>query len=173
MTFGAAARAQGPDDRSVAETLVKQLEQDAAHKGVLADALRQAKDALEHAIRMRAAGDESHAKAAEGLAREWAETGRDLARAAAAEASAAELRQKALDAQARLERERSAVEEGIARVGRLTAELGHAEHPPSQDHIAVEAHEGDAPAKKAPPKKGAKPDEKKKPAKPATAGGTP
>jgi hypothetical protein len=169
LAVPAAAGAQGNDDRSVAEALVKQLEQDAAHKSVLADALRNANEALERARRMHAAGDEGHARDAEGLAREWAETGRDLARAAQAEATAADLRQKALDAQAKLERERALVEEGIARVGRLTAELNHAQAPTRQ---AVEVHDGDAP--KAPSKKGVKPeDAKKKPGKAAASGSTP
>jgi hypothetical protein len=144
------AGAEGADDRGVAEALVQQLERDGAHKAVLADALRNAQDALERAKRMHAAGDDGHARGAEGLAREWAETGRDLARAAQAEATAADLSQKALDAQAKLERERALVEEGLARVGRLTAELNHAREPTRQ---AVEVHDGDLPKK--PPTKGA------------------
>jgi hypothetical protein len=165
VALPASARAQGTDDRGVAEGIVKQLEQDAAHKVVLADTIRNAKEALERAKRMHAAGDEGHARDAEGLAREWAETGRDLAKAAQAEATAADLRQKALDIQAKLERERALVEEGIARIGRLTAELSHAQEPARQ---AVEVHDGD------PPKEpGKKAETKKKPAKAGTAGVTP
>jgi hypothetical protein len=168
---------QSVGDRAIAESLVKELERDAAHRAVLTDAIRQAKDALERATRMHAANDEARAKAAEGLAREWAETGRDLAKAVTAEASAAELRQKTLDAQAGLERARALVEEGIARVGRLQTELSRAgrhEKGAQEARVAVEVHEGDPvkePKKKG-PKKSA--DNKKAPSKePAAGGGTP
>ncbi len=121
--------AQGGDDHAVAEGMVKLMEGDAPHAAVAAEALANARAALERATRLRAAGDEAHAKAADGLAREWAETGRDIARAADAEAAAAQMRRKAVDAQAHLERTRALVEEGIARVGRLTAELDQIERP--------------------------------------------
>jgi hypothetical protein len=162
------AEAQGADDHAVADALVKQLEADGTHRAVTADALARAKAALERATRLRGAGDEGHAKAADGLAREWAETGRDLARAADAEATAAELRHKAVEAQAQLERTRTMVEEGITRVGRLKAELEEAERS-GAGRSAVEAHEGDPPppkpAKKTKPTAAAKP-----PAKPAPGG---
>jgi hypothetical protein len=47
----------------------------------------------------------------------------DIARAVEAEKAAAVLRRKAVDAQAQLERTRTLVEEAIARVGRLRAQL--------------------------------------------------
>jgi hypothetical protein len=172
LSWPRAALAQPPEDKVVAETLVKQLDQDAAHHTVIADALKQARDAIEKATRMRAGGDEGHAKAADGLAREWAETARDLALAAAAESSAADLRQKALDARARLERDRALVEEGIARVGRLTTELSHAEKPEKRERVAVEVHEGKDDTQ-TPAKKVARGEEKKKPTKAAATGGTP
>ncbi len=145
------------DDHADAAGLVAQLEQDAAHKGVTANALARAKDALERAQRMRAAGDEAHAKAADGLALEYAQTGRDLAKAVDAEQSAAELRRKAVDAQAQLERSRALVEEALARVGRLQAELDHEQATPHEPRVAVETHDGEAaskdPKKKEPSKK--------------------
>jgi hypothetical protein len=109
---------------------------------------------------MRAAGDETHARAADGLALEWAQIARDVAKAADAEARGAELRHKALDEQAQLERTRAQVEEGIAHVGRLRAQLEEAEHGGRVDRVAVEAHEGDAPPAR---KKGAAPPVGKKP----------
>jgi colicin import membrane protein len=143
------ARAQTADDHGVAAALVAQLEHDAAHAAVTAEAVSQAKGALERATRLRTAGDETHAKAADGLALEWAQVGRDLAKAADAEASAADARKKAVEAQALLERTRAQVEEGIAHVGRLQAELGEAEKGPRVERVAVEVHEGDkGPAKK-------------------------
>jgi colicin import membrane protein len=168
------ATAQTADDHAAAEALVQQLEHDTAHTVVTADAVASAKGALERAIRLRAAGDEAHAKAADGLALEWAQTGRDLAKAADAEATAAELRRKAVDAQALLERTRAQVEEGIAHVGRLRTQLQEAEKGGKvEPHVAVEVHEGDPlpPRKKVPGKKGA-PDAKK-PAKAAATGGAP
>jgi hypothetical protein len=127
LTIATPAAGQGGDDRAIAETIVKQVESDPARAAVAAEALTQARAALERATRLRSAGDEAHAKAADGLAREWAEDARDLARAAEAEATAAEVRRKAVAAQAQLERTRALVEEEIAHIGRLKAELDQAE----------------------------------------------
>ena len=132
------ARAEG-DDRSAAEALVKPLEQ-AASSPITAEALAGAKGALEQATRLRAAGDEAHAKAADGLAREWAETARDLSLAAAAERLADDRKRQSMQAQAQLERTRALVEEGIARLGRIRAEL---EAVPPKPVKAVEMHDGD------------------------------
>src|SRR5271165_3925465 len=93
------ALAQPADEHAAADALVRQLDQDAAHHAVTAETLDKAKNALERAVRLRAAGDETHAKAADGLALEWAQTARDLVKAADAEAAAADLRHKALDSQ--------------------------------------------------------------------------
>lgn len=164
------ARAQGADDHSVADALVKQLAADEPHRGVTADALARAKAALERATRLRGAGDEGHAKAADGLAREWAETARDLARAADAEATAADLRHKAVEAQAQLERTRTLVEEGITRVGRLKAELEDAERS-NAGRAAVETHDGDPPPPK--PTKKTKPTAASKAPPKQAAGGAP
>ena len=107
---------------------------------VTAEALGHAAEATEQATRFRAAGDEGHAKAADGLAREWSETARDLALAAAAEKLADERKRLSMKAQAQLERTRALVEEGIARLGRLRAEL---EGGPSRSTVAVESHDGE------------------------------
>lgn len=150
------ANAQPADEHAAALALAAQLEHDTAHAAVVGEALAKAKEAIERATRFRAAGDEAHAKAADGLALEWAATGRDLAKAADAEAAAAELRHKAVDAQAQLERTRALVEEGLARVGRLHAQLQEAEKAAKPDRVAVEVHDGEPPPKKRGlPKKGA------------------
>ncbi len=167
-----AARAQPADEHAAAAALVQQLSADTAHQAVTADALLEARTALERATRLRVAGDEAHAKAADGLALEWAETARDVVRAADAEAAAAELRHKALDAQAQLERSRSMVEEAIATIGRLQAELDQVGAHPRQDHTAVEVHDGEpAPKSHAGKKGGGKGGGKAAPKK--DAGGTP
>jgi hypothetical protein len=172
LLVSATAPAQTAGDHAAAEVLVLELEHDTGHAVVTADAVASAKGALERATRLRAAGDDAHAKAADGLALEWAQTGRDLARAADAEATATELRRKAVDAQAQLERTRAQVEEGIAHVGRLRTQLQEAEKAGKVDHVAVEVHEGDPPLprKKGAGRKGAAEDGKK-PAK--TTGGAP
>ena len=123
LSVGVSSVAQSSDDHAVASALVLKLEQDASQASVIATSVAGAKQALERATKLRGAGDEGHAKTSDGLAREWAETARDLARAADAEAKASELRRKAVDAQAKVERSRALVEEGIARAGRLRAEL--------------------------------------------------
>ncbi len=117
-----AATAHG-DDRATAEALLAPLEHDDAHKSITVDAVKQARDALERATRMRDANDEARARLAETLGREWAQVARDLVRASDAEQAATQARLAADDAGARAERERSLLEEAIARQGRLRAEL--------------------------------------------------
>ncbi|MGD0678911.1 MAG: hypothetical protein ABSC94_26195 [Polyangiaceae bacterium] len=138
----------GPQDtHGVALALVLQLEQDTSHRGVVSEPLTRAREAIERATRLRFTGDEKHAALADGLATEWAETARDLIRAVEAEGRAAEQRRKAMDTQARLERLRALVEEGIARVGRLNAEIAKAERDGKPEHVAVEVHDGTPPVK--------------------------
>ncbi|HEX4446669.1 MAG TPA: hypothetical protein VH044_08035, partial [Polyangiaceae bacterium] len=135
-------RAQS-DDRATAEALLAQ----ASASPVTADAVDRAKAALEQATRLRAAGDEAHAKAADGLAREWAETARDAALAVAAETLADDSKRQLMQSLAQLQRTRALVEESIARLGRLRAALDAA---PGASAHAVEVHAGDhtqAPAK--------------------------
>jgi hypothetical protein len=130
------ARADG-DDRAAAEALVVPMQRATPDPATI-EAVARARDALEQSTRLRAAGDEAHAKAADGLAREWAETARDLAQAAAAEKQAVERRRRAIQAQAQLERTRALVEDGIARLGRIRAELETA-----VARTAVEVHDGE------------------------------
>jgi hypothetical protein len=157
LTASVAAIASGTDDASEAAALIQQLDADVAHKVLVADTLTKAKDALERGHRMRTAGDETHAKLADAVAREWAETARDLVRAADLEKGAAASRAGALDAGARVEREQSAVEESIARVGRLRAELEAAEREAkAQKRVATEPLDGGVmPKKKKRPTAGA------------------
>jgi len=152
------AWAQG-DDHALAQGIVDELGRDAAHREIVTEPVEQARQALERAVRLRAVGDERHARAADGLAREWAEVARDLVRAADAETQAADVRRKALDEQVQLERTRALVDEEIARIGRLQAELATAQRAPSgdvkADRHAVETHAGDAKAPRGAAKKAA------------------
>jgi hypothetical protein len=122
----------GEDDRAVADALIKSTTP-LGPRAVTAEAIEHANEATERATRLRAAGDEMHAKVADGLAREWAETARDLGLAAAAEQMADDRKRQAIQAQAQLQRTKALVEESIARLGRLRAELeaasGHAGSP--------------------------------------------
>jgi hypothetical protein len=85
--------------------------------------VEEARRALERAAGARRSGDIRHAELLEGLAREWAETARDVVRAAAVEADAGALELAAADAGLRAERARALLEESIARRGRAEAEL--------------------------------------------------
>ncbi len=85
--------------------------------------VEEARRALERAAGARNARDIHHAELLEGLAREWAETARDVLRAAAVEADAGALELAAADAGVRAERARALLEESIARRGRAEAEL--------------------------------------------------
>jgi hypothetical protein len=115
------------DDRTATERMATELDHDAAHKTLTADAVAHARKALERALRMRQAGDETRARETEGLARRWVELARDLVRTADAEAQAGLIRSAATDAGAHAERERALLEETIARTGRLQAEIEAAE----------------------------------------------
>ncbi|HRI65835.1 MAG TPA: hypothetical protein PK156_16425 [Polyangium sp.] len=113
-------------DGSAAFDLVKDVEAqatDAKAKKLVASSLEKAKGALERAHGARKAGDPAHAHMLEGLALEWAETARDLARAAAAEQAAGSASDKARESEVRTERARALLEETQARRGRADAEL--------------------------------------------------
>jgi hypothetical protein len=111
------------DDRGTATAILDELAKDTTHKDALAPIVLRGRDALERATRMRQAGDEAHARLADGLAREEAETGRDLVRALEAERTADDARRAATDAGTMGERERALLEDGIARNGRLRSEI--------------------------------------------------
>lgn len=132
---GPIARA-GDDPR----TAIAQLESDAGHRAIVAEAIAHARDALERAARLHALHDEAHAAEADSLALEWASAGRDLARAVDAEARAGEARRKATEARAQLERSKALVEEAIARVGRLETEIAQAQRSSRTPQAAVESH---------------------------------
>ena len=142
------ALAAGNDDRATAEALVAELDHDAVHKPLIEGTVEKARTALERGTRMRSAGDEAHARLADGLAREWAETARDLAKAADAEKQANDARRDALDAGAQLDRERTMLEEGVTRTGRLRAELKEAEREANDTHRTVDG------TSEAPPRRG-------------------
>lgn len=125
LAFGAVALAAG-DDRTTTEALLKEIE-GSPRKDVAEPHVARSRAALDRAAKLRASGDETHAKLADGVARSWAEAARDVARAAAAEESAANDRRAANDAGVLADRERALLEESIAQSGRLRAQLEAAE----------------------------------------------
>ena len=136
------------DDRAAALATTNELERVANHKSVAAEAIARAKNALDRASQLRAVGDPVHARLAEGLGRQWAETGRDLGRAADAEAQALDLRRKAQDNQAQIIKTRALVEEVIARTGRLRAEIDAIERDGGAPRTAVELHDREGASKR-------------------------
>lgn len=131
---GAVAKAaSGQDDKARAEALLAELEGDAAHKALTADVVSRAHQALTQGKNLRASGDETHAKLADAAAREWAEVGRDLVKAAELERRAVEARRQADDAGAEVDRERALLDEGIAQNGRLRALVESAEREKKQE----------------------------------------
>lgn len=146
--FVAAAAYAGPDDRAAAESAVRELEA-SPKKAVAAEMTARAKTALDRGAKLRAAGDETHARLADTLARTWADAARESVRAAELEEKAFEARRDASDAGARADRERALLEEAIAQSGRLRAQLGALEHeaPPSRTSDAGAAKPKDGGAK--------------------------
>jgi hypothetical protein len=116
-----------PGDGATAEGIVRDLDaraaKDPALARVVAEPIKSARRALERAHGARTSGDAIHARMLDGLALEWAETARDLEKAAAAEAIATATSTKAHDVQTRADRARALLEETQARRGRAAAEL--------------------------------------------------
>ena len=106
-------------DKAVTEQILASLADQPLARGPLDEAKR----ALDRAAGARRSGDIRHVELLEGLAREWAETARDVVRAAAVEAEAGALEIAAADAGLQAERGRALLEESIARRGRAEAEL--------------------------------------------------
>jgi hypothetical protein len=116
------AAAAGPDDRATTEAVLREIEA-SPKKDVTAEMVTRSRAALERAAKLRASGDEPHARLADGLAKTWAEAARDVLRAVDVEEKAQAARRAATDAGVVAERERALLEEGIAQSGRLRAQL--------------------------------------------------
>lgn len=112
----------GPDDRASTETALKEIEA-SPRKEIAQELTTRARTALERAQKLRASGDEPHARLADAVARSWAEAARDVIRAAEVEERASTTQKAATDAGKVADRERALLEEGIAQSGRLRAQL--------------------------------------------------
>ncbi len=119
-----------PGDGAQAEKLLAQVEAaslDPKYGKVVEDAVRSSVHALERAAGARASGDSAHARMLDGLALEWAETARDLLKAAKAEDEAMASAKKARELSVQVERARALLAETEARRGRAAADLKQAE----------------------------------------------
>ena len=113
--------------RATTEASLTELQRDPASNLATADAVQQARAALERATRMRAAGDEVHGRLAEALAHDWAVVAAEQARTLAEEKKAAILHASAADAGAQTKHARAMLEQRVAENGRLVAEIASAE----------------------------------------------
>jgi hypothetical protein len=120
-----------PGDGAKAEQLLKEIEPRAAGDPktakVVSTSVENAKKSLERGHGARASGDQAHAAMLFSLALEWAETARDVERAAAVEHVAGTIAKSASDAATQVDRARALLEETQARRGRALAELSKVE----------------------------------------------
>jgi hypothetical protein len=121
--LASSALGEQPSDRAMTEQILAAAPSSSAQAALVRAPLEEAKKALERARGARQSGDIRHAELLEGLAREWAETARDLVRAATIEADAGALESAAAQAELRAERARALLEEAISRRGRAETEL--------------------------------------------------
>ncbi len=151
VALGAAAFAAN-DDRAETEAMLRAVES-SPRKDVAAEFLSRSRAALARGAQLRSAGDESHARIADGVARTWAEASRDLLKAVAIEQQAHTARSAASDAGTVAERERALLEEGIAQSGRLRAQLEQVERDTKSTPAKTStAATGDTGGKAAPPR---------------------
>jgi hypothetical protein len=123
VALGSSAIADQLSDKVITERILAGAGSSSADAALLRAPLDEAKKALQRAEGARKSGDVPHAELLEGLAREWAETARDLARAATIEADAGALETSAAQANLRAEKARALLEEAVSRRGRAEAEL--------------------------------------------------
>ncbi len=127
LSLAVGASATNGSDRDVATKIVSELSAQPKQAALAREPLAKAKSALERAADARAAGDHVHGARLEALAREWAETGTDLVRAAAVENELADVQKQLTDTETRLVRARALIEETVARRARAKHELDELE----------------------------------------------
>lgn len=151
------AAAAGRDDRATTEAVLREVEA-APKKDLAAEMIARSRAALERAAKLRASGDEPHARIADGLAKTWAEAARDVLRAVDVEERAQTARRGATDAGVIAERERALLEEGIAQIGRLRAQVEglerDAKEQPARTSTAATADTASATTKPRAPRTG-------------------
>ncbi|MCC6900068.1 MAG: hypothetical protein IT377_13900, partial [Polyangiaceae bacterium] len=148
---GAALASRSGSDRDRAEALLAALSRTPAHARLAHEPMTAARRSLDRANEARAAGDEKHAPEIEGLAREQAESGADLVRAAEAEKKLAGVQKELSDVETKLGRARALLEEALARRGRAQAKLEELEKPKAVASPPAALPKAGAKAPKAPP----------------------
>lgn len=116
------ASAASEGDRATAEAGLREVEA-SSQRAAAAELIARSRSALDRAVKLRATGDEAHARLAEQLAKTWADAAREVVHAAVIEGRAEAARRNATDAGVVAERERALLEEGVAQSGRLRAQL--------------------------------------------------
>lgn len=124
---GVALATRSGDDRAHAEAALSALSAVPAHARLAHEPMTAARRALTRAEEARAAGDTKHVPELEALAREHAETGTDLVRAAEAEKKLRDVQKDLSDVETKLSRARALLEETLARRGRAQAKLDELE----------------------------------------------
>jgi hypothetical protein len=123
LLAGVAGGARGNTDRQSAEATLSALERQADDQVLAKQPMAEARRALERASQAQAAGNEAQAALMFALAREWAETARDLVRAVEMEQKAAATQKQAAEAERKAVRARALVEESLGRRNRAEQRL--------------------------------------------------
>jgi hypothetical protein len=126
---GVALANRSGSDRDRAEAALSALSAAPAHARLAHEPMTAARRALDRASEARAAADDQHVPELESLAREHAETGTDLVRAAETEKKLAGVQRELTDVETKLGRARALLEEALARRGRAQAKLEELEKP--------------------------------------------
>jgi hypothetical protein len=126
---GVALANRSGSDRNRAEAALGALTRVPAHARLAREPMSAARRALDRANDALGAGDAKHAPELEALAREHAETGTDLVRAAEAEKKQRDVQKDLSDVETKLSRARALLEEALARRGRAQAKLDDLERP--------------------------------------------
>jgi chromosome segregation ATPase len=147
---GAALATRSGSDRDRAEGALAALASQSAHARLAREPMAAARRALARSDEARAAGDTRHAPELDALAREHAELGTDLVRAALAEQKLGDVQKELTAVETQLTRARSLLEETLARRGRARAKLDQLE---ARKKAAPEQSPAAKPAPKAAPGK--------------------
>lgn len=122
-TLPCVAVASRGDDRGRAEAILQELAQRPAERAVVAEPIAHAEDALRRSADALGGGDSNHAGLLNALGLEWAETARDLARAAKAEATLTSTQRRVSETEEKLSRAKALLDDTVARRGRAQQKL--------------------------------------------------
>ncbi|HMR81328.1 MAG TPA: hypothetical protein PKD61_39720 [Polyangiaceae bacterium] len=129
LSLASVALATRGDDRGRAQAVLAEIPAPSSASSPAAEPMARAKDALRRSDEARGGGDTTHAALLDALGLEWAETARDLSRAAAAEKKLAEVQQRIGDTEQKLTRAKALLDDTVARRGRAEQKLRDLEQP--------------------------------------------